>query len=378
MVYNYIMNNDFSKTKKTGDSEGGKIGAFIVPTGIGASIGGYAGDASTWARRFAEHVTLIVNPNVVNAGGFSGITENMLYVEGYSLDEFFKGKISLQPSKKNKIGVVFDKSISEEVLNIHINTINAVKTVYDVDVIGYEITRQEVGVDFFVDESNVSTGKVKNITTLLESCQKLIKAGAEAIALVCKFADDNGNQDYANGIGVDPIGGVEAIISHYISRELQIPTAHAPAFDDFSISTEIVNPKASSEYITPTFLPCILLGLNNAPKIVKSEKEKVKGGNVNELGMAKSDESAETSFPPSLVPLHSSPNVNISDLDFLVMPYNAIGSTPVFEAVKRGIKVFAVKENETILNVTNVSLSIESGIIQVENYEKCLELIKEL
>ena len=63
------------------------LGAFIVPTGLGASIGGYAGDASFWARKFASKFQLIVNPNVVNAGCFSGITENMLYTEGYSIDE---------------------------------------------------------------------------------------------------------------------------------------------------------------------------------------------------------------------------------------------------------------------------------------------------
>ena len=90
-----------------------KTGAFIVPTGIGASIGGFAGDASVWARRFAEKCRLIVNPNVVNAACFSGITTNMLYVEGYSLDEFFKGNISLTPASGNKIGVVFDKSSDE-------------------------------------------------------------------------------------------------------------------------------------------------------------------------------------------------------------------------------------------------------------------------
>src|SRR5574344_1845279 len=92
----------------------GKLGAFIVPTGIGASIGGYAGDASVWARKFAQKSSLIVNPNVVNAGCFSGITDNMLYVEGYSLDEFFKGNLCLKPSYDNKVGVVFDKSISQD------------------------------------------------------------------------------------------------------------------------------------------------------------------------------------------------------------------------------------------------------------------------
>lgn len=319
-----------------------KLGAFIVPTGIGASIGGYAGDASAWARKFSKESTIIVNPNVVNAGCFSGITDDMLYVEGYSLDEFFKGKISLQPSVRNKIGVVFDKSISKEVLNIHINTINAVKTVYDLDIIGYEITDEDVGVDFYVDSSKISTGRVKNISTLLPAAKKLLARGAEAIAVVCRFSDDNDNEDYANGVGVDPIGGVEAIISHYLSKELMVPTAHAPAFADFSISTEIVNPKASAEYITPTFLPCVLLGLNNAPKILPICKNML----------------------------------NISDLDFLVMPYNALGSIPVFEAVKRGITVYAVKENNTVLNVTNDLLLIKSGIVLVESYEKCMELIK--
>ena len=74
-------------------NNGEKLGAFIVPTGIGASIGGYAGDASCYAKKFAKISNLIVNPNVVNAGCFSGITENMFYVEGYSLDEFFKGNM---------------------------------------------------------------------------------------------------------------------------------------------------------------------------------------------------------------------------------------------------------------------------------------------
>ena len=52
-----------------------KTGAFIVPTGIGASIGGFAGDASKWARKFASKYKLIVNPNVVNAACFSGMMQ---------------------------------------------------------------------------------------------------------------------------------------------------------------------------------------------------------------------------------------------------------------------------------------------------------------
>ena len=319
---------------------GEKLGVFIVPTGVGASVGGFAGDASCQARAFTEKSRLIVNPNVVNAGGFSGINDRMFYTEGYILDEMFRGNVGLVPSRHNKIGVVFDKAIPEEVLNIHLNTVGAVQTVYGVDVIGYEITKEDAGVEFFVDENGISTGMVKNIETVFEASKKLLARGAESLAVVCFFEDpEDDNEDYANGSGVDPVGGVEGIISHAVSKEFFVPCAHSPAFADFSISTDIVSPKAASEYITPTFLPCVLLGLNNAPKIVKE------GG------------------------------IRVEQIDYLVMPFNSLGSTPVFEALKRGIKIFAVKENQTVLDVNNENFFKSDRIIQVETYADCLNLI---
>ena len=314
-----------------------KTGVFIVPTGIGASIGGFAGDASKWARKISKKCKLIVNPNVVNAACFSGITDNMLYVEGYTLDSFFRGKCNLIESRSNKIGVVFDKAISQEVLNIHINTINAVKTVYDIDIIGYEITEEEVGVDFFVDKSGISNGNVKNLVTIKVAAENLIKKGAEAIAIVCNFPEEQGD-DYANGLGVDPVGGVEAIISHYISKELKIPCAHAPAFNNFSIDTKIVDPRCSAEYITPTFLPCILIGLSQAPKI-----------SLNIDG------------------------ISINEIDFLALPYNSLGCIPALEMNKLNKKIYAMKENKTILEITPEKFPIKCDIIN--SYEELLELV---
>ena len=312
-----------------------KLGAFIVPTGVGASIGGFAGDASRAARKISQKWELIVNPNVVNAACFSGITDSMLYVEGYSLDRFFKGEICLERSRNNKIGIIFDKAIKPEVLNVHINTMNAVEVVYGLNIIGYEITEEDVGVDFFVDNSGVSMGNVKNLLTLKNAAKKLIDKGAEAIAIVCRFPDEQGD-DYANGVGVDPVGGVEAIISHYISKEFSIPCAHAPAFDDIAISTDIVDKRCSAEYITPTFLPCILVGLNQAPKLTKS-------------------------------------GISINDLDFLIVPYNSIGGVPVLEASKKGIKVFAIKENQTVLDVTPMNFLNTCDIINT--YDELTEIL---
>ena len=294
-----------------------------MPTGVGASIGGFAGDASPWARRFSENCRLIVNPNVVNAGGFSGINDNMFYVEGYSLDEFFKGNLNLIPSRNNKIGIIFDKGIPQHILNVHINTMNAVKAVYGIDIPFFEITKESVGVEFNMEESGISTGSLTNPQTLLETAKSLLAKGAEALAIVCMFENpEDENPDYQNGLGVDPVGGVEAIISHFISKELKVPCAHSPAFDD----------------LTPTFLPCILLGLSNAPKFSTRE------------------------------------GISINELDFLIMPYNSLGSTPVFECLKRNIPVFAIEENSTVLGVTKQKIFPKAdGIIPVKSYRDLLE-----
>ncbi len=313
-----------------------ELGAFIVPTGIGASIGGFAGDASKWARKLSKKCKLIVNPNVVNAACFSGITDNMLYVEGYTLNDFFKGNCKLVESSNNKIGVVFDKSIPKEVLNVHINTINAVKTVYDINIQDYEMTEEDVGVEFFINKSGISVGNVKNLITIKNAATKLINKGCNSIAIVCLFPEEQGD-DYARGIGVDPVGGVEAIISHYISKELKVPCAHAPAFMNTNIDTAIVDARCSAEYITPTFLPCILLGLSQAPLISPNE------------------------------------GLSIKNVDFIVVPYNALGCIPVLESMNKNIKIFAIKENNTILNINPMNFSIKCDIINT--YKDLLEFI---
>jgi len=311
--------------------------AFLVPTGINASIGGFAGDASTYAQKFSHHFKVIVNPNVVNAGGFSGINDNMLYVEGSAINDFFEDKIRLAPPKPNKIGVIFDKAISKRVLNVHINTINAVKTVYGIDILGYEITDMPVGVDFEVNEFNTSAGSVKNPQTLLRAGKSLLQKGCHALAVVCAFSETQGD-DYKMGLGVDPVGGVEAIISHFLTKELKVPVAHAPAFEDLTIEEEVVDPRAASEYITPTYLPCVLIGLFKAPRFAQG--------------------------------------YGVKDVKALIMPHDSLGAPCVLSAQKRGIKIISIAENTTSLNVTMQTLGLD-GIMELATYEECLGYLKE-
>lgn len=321
-----------------------KISVFIVPTGIGASIGGYAGDASLYAGDIAKNFPLIVNPNVVNAACFSGITDNMLYTEGWTISQLFKGNISLKPSKNNKIGVIFDRAISREILNVHINTINAVRTVYGCNVMGYEITDEPCGVEFFLTEAGISSGALNNNETLIRAARKLIYRGAQAIAVVCYF-DEPPEDNYKHGNSPDIVGGVESVISHYLTKELLIPVVHAPAFEDISITTELVDARASAEYITPTFLPCLLLGLKNAPLIIPEFNETY---------------------------------ITINDISSLIVPHNSLGSSVVLDAISREIPVMAVRANNTVLNVDKYSLLLDHSIMSIHSYDECINILSEL
>ncbi len=61
---------------------------MIVPTGIGAEIGGHAGDATPVARMMAAACdTLITHPNVVNASDINELPEKGVYVEGSVLPQ---------------------------------------------------------------------------------------------------------------------------------------------------------------------------------------------------------------------------------------------------------------------------------------------------
>lgn len=307
--------------------------AFIVPTGVGASIGGYAGDAGAYARKLSEKYTLIVNPNVVNGACFSAINDNMLYVEGFAMDLFFKEKIALRKSKANKIGVIFDKEIPEDILNIHLNTLGAMEAVYGIKT-EYIITDENVGVEFKAS-NGISTGNIKNPETLISAGRKLIEKGCNALAPICLF-EDSEDDDYANASGIDIVGGVEAVISHLLSKEFLVPVAHAPAFRKIEISKKLIPAKVAAEYITSTFLPCVILGLYNAPLLVPISQK------------------LET-------------DIVVRDLKGLYMPYNSLGSIPVFKSVELNIPVYAVKANKTVLPVTKDALGIDS-IIEVDNY----------
>lgn len=319
------------------------VTAMIIPTGVGASIGGFAGDATSYMRLLASvSDVLMTHPNVANAAMFQQLPENALYVEGYGLDQFFRGHWAIRPVRKNRIGVLLDSGMSSPQEIIHLNTIGAVQTVYGLDICAIEWTDIPVETAYGLSPNGTSWGQVSAADTLLKGAQRLVAQGAEAIALVVNLSEESEEATaYAQGEGVDPIGGIEAILSHYLVSQLKIPVAHAPTFsgEGGEIETEIlVDPRAAAEYITPTFLPCVLQGLARAPRF-----EAVGSGGLD-----------------------------VTQLSALVVPGDALGGVAVLSCLRRDIPVIAVAENTTVCAVSDSLWGHTPNLVRVNTYlEAC-------
>ncbi|MDX2085184.1 MAG: DUF3326 domain-containing protein [Candidatus Melainabacteria bacterium] len=319
--------------------------ALIIPTGIGARYGGFGGDATPYLNLLAACCDcLLTHPNVANAAGFQKLPPNALYVEGYGLDQFFKGRWALRPVRQNRVGVVLDAGIEPGMRTLHENVIAAVRSVYGVCLLPTIDTAEPIQIQFQMESSGASAGIVENPDVLLQAAQAAQQAGATAIAVAVGMREpEDWANDYAQGEGVDPIGGLEAVISHTLVSLLEVPCAHAPVFP-WELAEPVrdrqVDLRAAAEYITPSFLPCVLTGLHQAPQFVTQSSD----------------------LQPT--------DICLGDLDALVVPGNALGGIPTLAALEHHIPVIAVMENTTVLNMTpshllgeHVSQWIEANLL---------------
>jgi len=216
-----------------GTSPSGYTAMLVVPTGVGAKIGGFAGDALPTARAMASAVdTLITHPNVVNGAMLYWPMPNMLYTEGFALDLFAQGHIGLLPvtTGGHRIGLLLDCALGEDLVARHLQAADAVRATLGINVASYLVTEQPVGVCLSTTPSGASTGDVSNPQTLLAAARRLVEqGGCTALAVVCRFPEDETEEAaartraYTQGQGVDPVGGAEAIISRLIGMELGVP-----------------------------------------------------------------------------------------------------------------------------------------------------------
>lgn len=320
---------------------------LIIPTGIGSAIGGYAGDGMPIARAMGQICDrLITHPNVLNGAQLYWSQKNIYYVEGYGLDRFTAGQWGLQPVHQNKIGLILDQGIEDDLRIRHLQAADATRATLGLSLTDYLITDQPLGVSLKTAESGASWGTINNPGSLLRAAEKLItQAGAEAIAIVARFPDECENstslQDYRHGSGVDHLAGAEAVISHLVVRHFQIPAAHAPALMPIDIDPQL-SPRAAAEELGYTFLPCVLVGLSQAPHFVTNYEE-------------------------------NSRQIWGSEVDALVIPETACGGSSILSLANSHTIIITVKENTTQMKVPPSMLGIKC--IGVNSYLEALGVL---
>jgi Protein of unknown function (DUF3326) len=320
--------------------------ALIIPTGIGASMGGYAGDAIPIAKALAASCDqLITHPNVMNGAQMYWPLPNVLYVEGYALDRFAAGEWGLQPTQQNSIGLVFDQAIEPELLQRHLQAADAARATLGLNITGYILTDEPLGVELKTADSGASWGTIQRLDSLLRATDKLIhQQKATAIAVVARFPDDPGAevlQAYRHGQGVDPLAGAEAVISHSIVREFRVPCAHAPALSPLAIDPDI-SPRSAAEELGYTFLPCVLVGLSKAPTFTtnyQANSGAIWGGSV----------------------------------DAVIVPASACGGSALLSFAHSSTKIIAVTENHTRMSVYPADLGISA--ISVSSYLEAIGVV---
>jgi Protein of unknown function (DUF3326) len=305
----------------------------IVPTGIGAAIGGYAGDAIPVIRAMAQICDRVIShPNVLNGAQLYWSQPNIFYVEGYGLDRFAAGVWGLRPVHQNRVGLILDRGIEPELRWRHIQAAEATRATLGLNLTDYILTDAPLNVEVRPSDSGASWGTIGNLDSALRAADTLIRqAGAEAIAIVARFPDETGEalQNYRHGQGVDPIAGAEAIISHAIVRQFQIPAAHAPALSPLPIDPEL-SPRSAAEELGYTFLPCILVGLSQAPQFVTTRTR-------------------------------SHPDVLWADcVDAAVIPASACGGSAILNLSESATQIIAVRDNSTQMQVPPEKLGIRA------------------
>lgn len=328
---------------------------MVVPTGIGAEIGGHAGDAAPAARLLAGACdTLITHPNVVNASDINELPENGLYVEGSVISDLLMGSVGLQKVRANRVMLVIDKHKDKRISELTINSVSAARASLGLECPLVVELDPPIKMRARYSTSGSAVGRVEGMERLYEV---LLQYRSEYDAVALASVIDVPKEFHAeyfkkHGDMVNPWGGVEAMLTHAITMLFGVPTAHSPMFESMEVANldvGVVEPRMSAEAVSMCFLHCVLKGLHRSPRIVRSA----------------------TSFDCPGV-------LTAADVSCLVMPDGCVG-LPTLAALEQGIPVIAVRENRNLMKNDLEKFPFAPGkLFIVENYLEAVGIMTAL
>ncbi len=284
---------------------------------------------------------LVTHPNAVNASELNEMASNVLYVDGKSLDDFLLGRVGLARNLANRIGTFIDPTGIRHIDDV-INALNAARAVRGIDCGLYTVLPRAPGVRIEWSEAGCAVGTILEPKNILDAVELLVAQGAQAIGGVSVIDGVTSAMlaEHLAGQIPNPSGGVEAIITHLISKVFRLPAAHAPLpyYQDLK-GKSTRNPRAAAEFISTPHYFSVLKGLAQAPRII-------------EIG------------PQDQVP---SSVISIDNVHAVVVPASCLGGIPALASEFHDIPLIAVRENTTILDVTNAKMGMRT-VIEVESY----------
>ncbi|SJM33310.1 DUF3326 domain-containing protein [Mesorhizobium delmotii] len=296
---------------------------FVAPTGVGLSIGGYAGDAGPVTLLLASVCdTLVTHPNAVNGSDINEMADNVYYVEGDKLSRFLLGHLGFRLPRSNNILAVISDSGDDRLFSAQVNAVNAARSSYGLRcerVIRYR-DQIRVCADFSAHSGRAS-GSLSGIGPLLTELRHL-RPSYDCLALAsCVLADAGAQAAYLSSQGaINPVGAAEAMLTHTISAFLGVQCAHAPMvqeWDEARPHPSIVDPRIAAETISVTFFQSVLKGLMRSPKVYPAE------------------------FGRGL-------SLDVTQVSCVVVPDGCVG-IPTLAALAQGLPVIVVRENTSIM-----------------------------
>jgi hypothetical protein len=316
---------------------------LLVPTGIGAEIGGHSGDAGPVARLLASACdNLITHPNVVNASDINELPENGLYVEGSVITRLLMGTVGLQKVRSNRVMLVIDKHESKLFHEAAVNSVSAARAALGLDCPAVVTMDDKIVMRSLYSSSGRAAGRIDHFERVSELLRHhRSEYDAVALSSVIKVPH-NFHTDYYFENMVNPWGGVEAMLTHAISLFFNIPSAHSPMLESkeiLDLDLGVVDPRKAAEVVSVTFLHSILKGLHKSPRIITDPS---------------------TLMQPGIL--------TAADIDCIVIPDCCVG-LPTLAAIEQEIPVIAVRENKNNMKNNLSAYPFKPGkLIYVDNY----------
>lgn len=316
------------------------VAVSIIPTGVRAEIGGFAGDATPSVNLLAKACDyLVVNPNSVTASDLYYASDNVLYLEGNLICHLLLGHTTLIPQTRAKIGVIIEKT-QEKFLNNILNAINGARTVAGINIEPVVVTGGPVRTECIYSPYGHASGKIEGIDHLIEALDIVAQTGTNAVALSTSLiVEDEIRKQYFHGqIMPNPWGGAEAILTHLTTNFYPFTAAHSPLpIDADYMFATLGDPRDGAELISSAFLCSTLKGLTNSPHLAKFD----------------------TPLPSGLQ------GISVENVSAVVMPESTVGNIPFFAALEQNIPVILVRGNHTQYEVTPSILEIDHSQRQI-------------